>query len=111
MPDDDIDPAMAAILTQLWRAHAESPGRAWSLAKLSKQAGVPMSGLRRQLTVLVESGLVDTTFSEEGLGTACLSETGVAVCEDLFADALGEDTPKYGEAPDDGEATPPPRLH
>ena len=45
--NDEIDPALIAILAQLWRAAAESPARAWSLAKLSKQSGLPMSSLRR----------------------------------------------------------------
>jgi hypothetical protein len=33
--DEEIDPALIAILAQLWRAAQETPGRAWSLAKLS----------------------------------------------------------------------------
>ncbi|MFP3248017.1 MAG: ArsR family transcriptional regulator, partial [Paraburkholderia sp.] len=40
--NDEIDPMLVAVLTQLWRAEQETPGRDWSLAKLSKQAGVPM---------------------------------------------------------------------
>jgi len=81
---DDIDPVPVAVLGQLWRAERETPGRAWSLAKLSKQAGVPMSGLRRQLTVLVDSGLVVTTLAEDGSGTASLSTDGRAFCADVF---------------------------
>jgi hypothetical protein len=34
--NDEIDPVLVAALTQLWRAEHETPGRAWSLAKLSK---------------------------------------------------------------------------
>jgi DNA-binding IclR family transcriptional regulator len=63
--DDEIDPALIAILAQLWRAAQENPGRAWSLAKLSKQSGVPMSSLRRHLTALSDAALLDRTAAGE----------------------------------------------
>ncbi|HKT99764.1 MAG TPA: helix-turn-helix domain-containing protein [Paraburkholderia sp.] len=83
---DEIDPVLVSILEQLWRAQCETPGRAWSLAKLSKQAGVPMSGLRRHLTALVDGGLVVTTLAEDGTGSAGLSEDGRAFCLEVFGD-------------------------
>lgn len=79
-----IDPVLVAILEQLWRAHRETPDREWSLAKLSKQAGVPMSGLRRHLTALVDSGLVVTTLAEDGTGRASLSDDGRTFCAEVF---------------------------
>ena len=81
---DDIDPALVAVLGQLWRARQETPGRAWSLAKLAKQSGLPMSALRRQLTGLTEGGLVEVRMDEEGTGSACLSEQGVTLCQAVF---------------------------
>ncbi|WP_250503079.1 MULTISPECIES: helix-turn-helix domain-containing protein [unclassified Caballeronia] len=83
--NDDIDPALVAVLTQLWRAHTETPERAWSLAKLAKQSGLPMSALRRQLTGLEEAGFVEVRMNEDGTGSAGLSEQGVTLCQSIFS--------------------------
>jgi DNA-binding IclR family transcriptional regulator len=85
---DDIDPALVAVLAQLWRARTETPGRAWSLAKLAKQSGLPMSALRRRLTGLADAGLVEVTMSDDGAGIARLSAEGEAFCRALFGDGV-----------------------
>jgi DNA-binding IclR family transcriptional regulator len=88
--DDEIDPALIAILAQLWRAAQETPARAWSLAKLSKQSGVPMSSLRRHLTALSDAALLDPAATDEsatGTPTASLSDAGRELCAQLFAQA------------------------
>jgi DNA-binding MarR family transcriptional regulator len=82
--NDAIDPVLVAVLTQLWRAKQETPERAWSLAKLSKQADLPMSTLRRQLTGLSDAGLVEVKMDEEGAGSAWLSAEGVTLCAAVF---------------------------
>jgi hypothetical protein len=92
--NDEIDPALIAILAQLWRAAQETPGRAWSLAKLSKQSGVPMSSLIRHLTALSDAGLLDssnphdpdkTRDNSANPPTAALSAAGRELCGQLFA--------------------------
>ncbi|MCM2552123.1 ArsR family transcriptional regulator [Burkholderia glumae] len=84
--DDEggLDPTVAAVLQQLREALAETPGRAWSLAKLGKRSQVPMSTLRRTLTQLDAAGLTATELGEDGSGHAVLTQEGVALCEVLF---------------------------
>ena len=87
--DEEIDPALIAILAQLWRAAQETPGRAWSLAKLSKQSGVPMSSLIRHLTALSDAALLAPFAGENTANTptAALSDAGRELCAQLFAQA------------------------
>ena len=84
--NDEIDPALVAILAQLWRAKQETPGRAWSLARLAKQSALPMSALRRQLTALADARLVEVQTGEEGAGSAWLTADGEALCSEIFGD-------------------------
>jgi DNA-binding IclR family transcriptional regulator len=81
---DELDQAMIAILAQLWRARTEDKDRPWSLARLCKQANVRMSSLRRYLTLLEGEGLASVDIQEDGLGSACLTESGAVLCRDLF---------------------------
>jgi DNA-binding IclR family transcriptional regulator len=90
--DDEIDPALLAVLAQLWRAAREAPECGWSLAKLSKQSGVPMSSLRRHLTSLDDAGLAHTRSPDSGTPGAALSEAGRELCAQLFPE--GEPKPR-----------------
>lgn len=83
-PSADMDPAVAGILQVLWSASQEQEGKRWSLARISKRAGVQMSVLRRVLTQLEQLELANATIDEEGRGTASLTEEGEALCAELF---------------------------
>jgi DNA-binding IscR family transcriptional regulator len=83
---EEIDAALVATLTQLWRAHQETPAHPWSLAKLSKQASVPMSTLRRQLSGLEDGGLVVTLINDDGTGNATLTKEGETLCLAIFGE-------------------------
>ncbi|AXE31146.1 transcriptional regulator [Chromobacterium phragmitis] len=81
---EQLDPAVAALLAQLWRAD-QAGGRAWSLPRLCKQSGLRMSTLRRCLALLAELELACLRLDESGLGDASLTETGQDLCRQLFA--------------------------
>ncbi|GAB7522998.1 helix-turn-helix domain-containing protein [Paraburkholderia sp. 2C] len=84
-PDmNDPQVQLVVVLGELWGARDESPGKPWSLAKLSKRAQLPMSTLRRLLTELTAAGLVDVESRPDGTGSAVLTEQGAQVCADLF---------------------------
>ncbi len=69
--------ALGGLLRMLWQMEAERPDKPCSLAKLSKQSQLPMSVLRRQLTVLEEAGLVTLALEDGGVtGTVALSAAG-----------------------------------
>jgi hypothetical protein len=84
-PDmNDPQVQLVVVLGELWGARNESPGKPWSLAKLSKRAQLPMSTLRRLLTELTAAGLVDVEIRPDGTGSSVLTEQGASVCAELF---------------------------
>jgi predicted transcriptional regulator len=84
--DGELDPVVEQLLMLLWEAAREPSGKAWSLAKLSKRADLPMSTLRRYLTQLQSAGVVDVQTDEEGRGLAALTAEGLELCEALFGE-------------------------
>lgn len=80
-PARSPEDALAALLSALWQATMAQDGRAWSLAKLSKRSGLPMSALRRQLSALVAAGLATMVLNEDGTGSAALTAAGLQACE------------------------------
>jgi len=86
---DAADSAVAAVLEQLWMARQENPGKLWSLAKLAKRVQLPMSTLRRTLTLLKAADLVDFHVDEEGRGHADLTEQGGELCAMVRAQEEG----------------------
>ncbi|MCD5327828.1 helix-turn-helix domain-containing protein [Chromobacterium piscinae] len=87
-PIAQLDPNIAALLAQLWRA-ASSGGQPWSLARLAKQSGLGMSTLLRCLHQLAELELARMEIQDNGRGRAWLSEEGLACCREWF-DASGQ---------------------
>ncbi len=82
--DAPLDPALVATLATLHEAATDPSGKTWSLPKIAKRTQLPMSTLRRVLTQLDAAGLSATTLSDDGTGSAALTEEGRAVCAQLF---------------------------
>jgi len=83
--DDEVLTLLADVMQALWRSNAEWPNKPCSLARLSKQAGRPMSVLRRQLTMLEEAGLVDVALDEGGVsGTVAFTPAGRQMAMEIF---------------------------
>lgn len=83
--EDDALAAALGLLHTLWRLHDERPGKPCTLARLSKQAGLPMSVLRRQLLPLAEAGWIVLQLDDGGVtGTVALSATGQELCRALY---------------------------
>ncbi|AIP66263.1 DNA-binding protein [Burkholderia thailandensis] len=83
--DDGLDPPILAVLLQLREAAVDARGAPWSLAKLGKRAGVPMSTLRRTLTRLDAAGVTETMVRDDGAGRTALTAQGLRWCDALFA--------------------------
>lgn len=80
--DDDVMAALLGVMETLWRLDQERPGKPCSLARLAKQAGTPMSVLRRQLLALADAGWVTVQLEEGSIsGTVALT----AVAKNLLA--------------------------
>jgi predicted transcriptional regulator len=84
--DNELDPTVEQLLMLLWEASRESPGKPWSLAKISKRADLPMSTLRRYFTQLQSAGVIAVQMDEEGRGSASLTGEGLELCEALFGE-------------------------
>lgn len=82
--NDNLDPALAALLQAFWDTHQEAPGKRLSLARLSKRADLPMSTLRRTLTQLEDGGLVTVSIDEDGTGSALATPELLGLIEDLL---------------------------
>lgn len=87
IPDDDDEmlAELTGVLEPLWRIGIQRPGKACSLARLSKQSQRAMSVLRRQLTVLEMAGLAVVSLREDGSGDVALTAAGKELCASLFA--------------------------
>ncbi|MBS6363264.1 transcriptional regulator [Burkholderia sp.] len=82
--EDTLDPALVALFSALNEAANDPSGKIWSLPKIAKRSQLPMSTLRRMLTQLDAAGLTATTLSEDGRGSAALTDEGRAICAQLF---------------------------
>jgi len=85
----EIDPVLLTVLDQLWRATSKDSARPWSLARLAKQSGLPMSTLRRCLHHLQDCGLVGLLLQDTGSSTVSLTESGLAICREIFVGTMG----------------------
>ncbi|MEX3929309.1 transcriptional regulator [Paraburkholderia sp. BR10936] len=81
--DDACEPSIAVVLEQLWMDFTDRHGRHSSIARLAKQAHLPMRTLRRTLTRLKSAGLADFSIDEKGRGFATLSAQGVDLCLEI----------------------------
>jgi len=71
--EDQVNPAVAAVLTELWSAWSQQHGPL-SLARLCKRSGLRMSTLKRFLTELETCGIVNISVNTRGVECAALTE-------------------------------------
>lgn len=84
--DEQTMAALAGVLDALRQMEIARPDKPCSLARLSKQAQLPMSVLRRQLTMLEEAGLITLMLEDGGVsGTVQLSPPGRELADQLRA--------------------------
>lgn len=87
----EFDVEAILVLEQLWKTVTERTDKPCSIARLSKQAGLPMSTLRRTLTHLKSAELVDVSAGTDAREFASLTRDGSELCAALSAMADNDD--------------------
>lgn len=82
---DELDPIKVTVLRHLWEAAHDTNASAWSLAKLGKRTGLPMSTLLRILNEFDSAGIVELSEQEDGRRFATLNANGQALFPSLFS--------------------------
>ncbi|WP_020071416.1 helix-turn-helix domain-containing protein [Paraburkholderia caledonica] len=82
---DEFDVETILVLEQLWRTAAERADKPCSIGRLSKQAALPMSTLRRTLTHMKSADLVEVSADSNGREFVSLTGNGSELCEALSA--------------------------
>jgi len=88
--EDEIDPALLALLANLWEADRGDANKPWSLAKIGKRTGLARSALLRHLNRLGDAGLAEVKLGEEGGGDAALTPAGRDLCAAIFPPAADD---------------------
>ena len=85
-PDDQTDPALEAVLAELWTTWSQQRGPL-SLARLCKRTGLRMSTLKRFLTELERCGIAGISINARGVECAALTDTAAASLAEAAAGA------------------------
>ena len=83
--EDQVDPALAVVLTELWSAWSQQHGPL-SLARLCKRSSLRMSTLKRFLTELETCGMVDISVNTRGVECAALTEAAARQLDKAASD-------------------------